>query len=305
MKTLTADTKIRLSQIIDLKDWVKDEAAPEGTVHHWSDGDHIKKNGEWIPVEETKANQEKKILSAKTKIRIKLSKNTPLAQGKPVSRKQKKELKHLTVSYDVSKINEEQMDIIIDSIKKMRQEYQMQPLQFIQTSKEDPRDMGITDGYGIYFGEEFIKNPRSYYEKVIKRQQKAREQRKRLMAKNSSATVEELELLKQEIELDMVRSNVLYEGKELECVALHELAHVLANQKLKILSVSQTEEMREKYKALENVYQNALLTGDVDRLSTYARTNKDEFFAEAFVVYKMGIEKIPDYIKDVVEDILL
>ncbi len=54
MRQLTGDTKIRLSQIVDLKDWVlemtQDEAAPDGTIHHWSDGDHVKKNGKWVPV---------------------------------------------------------------------------------------------------------------------------------------------------------------------------------------------------------------------------------------------------------------
>ena len=54
-RELTADTKIRLSQIMDLKDWVlemaQDEAAPDGTIHHWSDGDHVKKNGKWVPVQ--------------------------------------------------------------------------------------------------------------------------------------------------------------------------------------------------------------------------------------------------------------
>ena len=59
-RELTGETRIRLSQIKDLKDWAlemaQDEAAPEGTVHHWSDGDHIKKNGKWVPVAEAKKN---------------------------------------------------------------------------------------------------------------------------------------------------------------------------------------------------------------------------------------------------------
>lgn len=29
----------------------QDKAAPEGTVHHWSSGDHVKHNGKWEPVE--------------------------------------------------------------------------------------------------------------------------------------------------------------------------------------------------------------------------------------------------------------
>lgn len=57
-RELTGDTRIRLSQIVDLKDWAlemaQDEAAPEGTVHHWSDGDHVKKNGKWVPVQQGK-----------------------------------------------------------------------------------------------------------------------------------------------------------------------------------------------------------------------------------------------------------
>lgn len=55
---LTGDTRIRLNQVRDLKDWAlemaQDEAAPEGAVHHWSDGDHVKKNGKWVPVQNKK-----------------------------------------------------------------------------------------------------------------------------------------------------------------------------------------------------------------------------------------------------------
>ncbi len=62
-RELTGETRIRLSQIKDLKDWAlemaQDEAAPEGTVHHWSDGDHIKKNGKWVPIEKNSKKQEK------------------------------------------------------------------------------------------------------------------------------------------------------------------------------------------------------------------------------------------------------
>ena len=62
-RELTGDTRIRLSQIVDLKDWAlemaQDEAAPEGAVHHWSDGDHVKKNGKWVPVQKKTQKQEK------------------------------------------------------------------------------------------------------------------------------------------------------------------------------------------------------------------------------------------------------
>lgn len=54
MRTLTADTKIRLSEIKELKNFIKDKAAPEGTVHHWSKGDYIKQNGKWVPLENGK-----------------------------------------------------------------------------------------------------------------------------------------------------------------------------------------------------------------------------------------------------------
>ena len=62
-RELTGDTRIRLSQIADLKDWAlemaQDEAAPEGAVHHWSDGDHVKKNGKWVPVQKKTQKQER------------------------------------------------------------------------------------------------------------------------------------------------------------------------------------------------------------------------------------------------------
>ena len=66
-RELTGDTKLRLSQIVDLKDLVlemaQDEAAPEGAVHHWSDGDHIKKNGKWVPVQNQNEGKENTMAS--------------------------------------------------------------------------------------------------------------------------------------------------------------------------------------------------------------------------------------------------
>ena len=48
---LTGDTRIRLRQIVDLKDWIKDKHSgdPVGTTRTWKDGkEHIKTAHGWI-----------------------------------------------------------------------------------------------------------------------------------------------------------------------------------------------------------------------------------------------------------------
>ena len=98
--------------------------------------------------------------------------------------------------------------------------------------------------------------------------------------------------------------NVLYKGKEIESVTLHEMAHVLAQQKIGMLSKVIPESMKKMNEYVENIYNKAIKTGDVNKISYYARDNYKDFFAEAFVVYKMGIDKLPDYITEMIEKVI-
>ena len=45
-------------------------------------------------------------------------------------------------------------------------------------------------------------------------------------------------------------------------------------------------------------------TGDINMISHYARKNRKEFFAEAFVMYKLNKEKLLDYITHMIEEVV-
>ena len=300
-RELTGDTRIKLSQIVDLKDWAleftQDEAAPEGTVHHWSDGDHIKKNGKWVPVENKKI--------ASSKMRLKENKKESITNFVPATKAQKKKLEKYSCTVDVAKIDTKAIEIVDVTVKSLIKEYKMRPLEFIKTVFLTDGTTGQSDGNGIYLNEDFYNDPKKYYNNIVRGQEEARvllqdfkkHRPKKGKEKEYQAKIDELELL-------TVRDIVLYEGKEIESTTLHEMAHVLSNQRLRLFSGEQTPEMIKKEEDLKEVFENAKLTGEIDKISQYARKNHKEFFAEAFVVYKLDNNELPGYIKEMIERII-
>lgn len=107
------------------------------------------------------------------------------------------------------------------------------------------------------------------------------------------------------------RENVLYEQKELECIAAHEMGHIIADQyfgqvrpKLRKKSVMPNVARRKKQMVVD-IYNQSLENGEIYMLSRYASTEPAEFFAEAFTMYHMGVEEeLPPRIKDMMEEVL-
>ena len=87
-KPLTADTRIRLSQIVDLAAWVEDrKKAKPGEVRTWSDGDYRKnEDGSWTPVDKEKTER----LQAKREIVNKIKSLPPVnvSANKTMDKKQ-------------------------------------------------------------------------------------------------------------------------------------------------------------------------------------------------------------------------
>lgn len=110
------------------------------------------------------------------------------------------------------------------------------------------------------------------------------------LAQNPSETLrgkyrERLEMKK------YVRGNVLYKGKEIECVIQHEMMHIIMNNRnLRADSV------------LIECYNKAMRDGSIYQISHRASTNEREFAAEAAVMYENG-EPLPDYIKKLIEEL--
>ncbi len=88
-----------------------------------------------------------------------------------------------------------------------------------------------------------------------------------------------------------IRGNVLYAGKEIECVVQHEMTHIILNDRK--LNAD---------KRLFECYNKAMATGDIYKISHRASTNEREFICEASVMYENG-EPLPEYIRNLVKEL--
>lgn len=306
-RELTGDTRIRLSQIVDLKDWAleftQDEAAPEGTVHHWSDGDHIKKNGQWVPVANSKR-EVSRVLNSENKTSTEQT-GEESSNITPATPADKKRLENYSCTVDVSKVDTKAIKPIVRTIRALIKEYKMRPLDHINTDSEKPNRWGYSDGEGITLNENFLNNPDHYYNRMVTRMKEGQKDYNDYKKNASKYELsEDREKLKYQLYLDTLRSNVLYKGKEIECLVMHEMAHVICQQKIQMFNYDKTPEAKRKGKLILNTYLNAKMTGDINKISYYARKNRKEFFAEAFVIYKYGKEKLPDYITQMIEEVI-
>ncbi len=58
-----------------------------------------------------------------------------------------------------------------------------------------------------------------------------------------------------------------------------------------------------KQQAIRKAFEKAATDGDIYKISAYSATNQHEFFAETFTMREMG-EPLPDYIKEMLEEVL-
>jgi SPP1 gp7 family putative phage head morphogenesis protein len=109
------------------------------------------------------------------------------------------------------------------------------------------------------------------------------------------------------------RANVVYPGKEVQSVITHEYGHVLADQLFgqinhhmanKNFSYSADNELFKKCQLVKKTYQEVITNGDIYNISKYASKDEYEFFAECFTVYDMGIETLPDYVVEMMKEVL-
>ena len=92
----------------------------------------------------------------------------------------------------------------------------------------------------------------------------------------------------------------------------HEYGHVIADQYIGMIngrlanpsySVDPDNPLYKMCQQVKSTFEKARNNGDIYNISMYADTDADEFFAEVFVMYDKG-EKMPDYIKQMVEEVL-
>lgn len=58
------------------------------------------------------------------------------------------------------------------------------------------------------------------------------------------------------------------------------------------------------YKIVTETLREARKTGDIYKISKYADTDIHEFFAECYAIYERGVEKLPNYVNNMIKEVL-
>ena len=99
----------------------------------------------------------------------------------------------------------------------------------------------------------------------------------------------------------------MYENQEVKSVYTHEYGHVLADRFFQQINHRQSTykpEMLLKRQLVNKAFRKAQQTGDIYKISMYANKNPHDFFAEAFTMRELGVEKLPDYIEEMFNEVL-
>jgi len=98
-------------------------------------------------------------------------------------------------------------------------------------------------------------------------------------------------------------------GIDTKKTIIHEYGHIIADQYFgqinnKLANPNCYSEEGIKLRKLVNeAYRKAKSTGDIYKISEYASSDDQEFFAETFAMYHLG-EELPEYIRDMVKGVL-
>ena len=280
-KYLVSDAKFE--EVLDVRRTYKPGEISETT------GLQKQPDGSWA--EPKKNKQVSGTFPAGDRINIKPSKRDP-STIKRATPSQKESLETVSDSVEVSKIDTNAIKIVDDTVKSMISEYNLRPLKFITTYNELGGPMGESDGNGIFLNEDFYNDPSRYIDYMLNKQNYAIQKYKEGKTFKPIKGMEEVfaENLNDMKHLT-TRGNALYKGREIECVTLHEMAHVLFRQRFEELTGIEKLVLDNE---LTQMFVDAQISRDIDSVSLYANKSYEEYFTEAFVIYKMGIDKLPD-----------
>lgn len=181
-------------------------------------------------------------------------------------------------------------------IERQLSKTRMEELERIEVFNGDefPGKLGSAVRKTLKLSDSLLNNPEYYYMGSVQSWQQRMEQSlgkiRGVLAHEPSESLrkkysEFLEMKK------YVRGNVLYKGKEIECVIQHEMMHIILNDRA----------LRDDRSLIE-CYNKAMEDGSIYQISYRAAANEREFVAEASVMYENG-EPLPDYIKKLIEEL--
>lgn len=215
-------------------------------------------------------------------------------------------------SVNYSGISIDNANIINDQLNTLTAKYPIKPLEEITNKSRavmsaSHKTLNIS---GNKLGKVLTESPKVFAAQQAERKQQVQDYIDRWAGKNMPNTfkqrIEKLEGL-----LKFKRYGVLesYDDK-VRCCVTHEYGHIISDQYFGMINDERANPnyrtnwgLRGMVTNWEDAFRTARKTGDIYKLSEYANTNVDEFFAECFTAYEMG-EKLPDYIESLMRKVL-
>ena len=228
----------------------------------------------------------------------------------------------ITVSYD-GITNIKSLNQANRTFAYLSELYQIKPLKAVSTKMYHRNALAEANGEGLNISPEFANNPTNDAVKRsssewIKDRNKRLNELKEILPKYQKTFNEALpehrehyrkqlkkvinKIKELEEDLKFNRSNVIYEGREVESVITHETGHIIADQNFQ--QISRPMACGGHTETIRKVFNRAIKEGDIYKISQYANTDVREFFAECFTIYEMKEENLPGYIQDMMNEVL-
>lgn len=210
----------------------------------------------------------------------------------------------------------------VDTVQDLQKAYGLDKLERIQTKRHIGKGLysaaASANGKGVNIHSGFLDNPAAFFRSAVQDYKKSSENEvkrwEEVLKGNLSLTAK----TKAQAQLDKARErakysrhNVCYQGSEVQSVLTHEMGHCIADQLCGQINGRQclkqgiSEDVaRRKRDLIRNTYIEACKSGEITKISEYGAQDEHEFFAEAFTMYKMGREKLPDKIEKMVLEVL-
>ena len=199
----------------------------------------------------------------------------------------------------------------VDALGDVYQKYKIGKLQSFKSAHLSTGTMARANGELLDVGDRILRNPNAAYricsEEFKQHTQKQISETNRLLAKandekQKAKYQEALNKALRTAKFD--RHNVIYKGEEVRSVVMHETGHVIAGQIFGFCEGRTGQHTNGANKKIWDCFQESKSNGDIYKISAYADTSADEFFAECFAMKHMGKEKLPEKIDKMMEEVL-
>lgn len=230
----------------------------------------------------------------------------------------KKALEKHAYKIDLPNIHKAENLLIVDkTLSKLKKKYPLKD-KYLYDIKErvDKESLMASAGVNtLSLNPQFINNPKISFDNAVvnfvsnKKEQLERDE-KWLSYWQKMGIAKEIKKYKSKVKLDKEllkykRHNVLYEDRIIESCITHEYGHLLTPH---TFDSKHKDFNHDKYLLVLDAYSKAKQTKDIYKISAFASNyttdGLDEFFAECFAMRELGVEKVPNYIDNMITEVL-